>query len=284
MDESYATPVASRGRCGAIITATYSPVHGINGWAATDPNYGSKYPAPKTLDCVDPELTPVIKSTQLGRDLSVYAPAFGMSGAQPSLIGGVSDCASVPEMLYELSFRRLLVPFIPTNTFSQLVNRVNQYPISIGNCITIPAGCCRIDTPLIETCYNLLNPPPSLKDFTTTTAPQFWYNVTLKFTVRLVQAEYYDDTSSAYKVGRVDWNHQLCFPTIGGKAPANFHGMSYYPIGWATSALVVPGFTNFRPLYLPDTLNASGGAWPSGTTVPVAAMPALWLNGFCTND
>ena len=109
---------SSKGNCGAFVTATYTPIlfmPGIQSDPAED-NYQDPF------DYVDPIWTPETKLTQIGRDMQVAAPkGFTFSG----LHAGVSDTQTVPEVTWNLSIRRLMVPFIPRNTLHYLSNKTN---------------------------------------------------------------------------------------------------------------------------------------------------------------
>lgn len=246
----------SNGRCGAIVTATYNPIHCITGWPADPPI--------DPFDCVDPKLTPVIKSTQLGRDLQAIANSNIFVPGSPyadMAFGGVSDTASVPETLFDLTFKRIMVPYVPKVTFTELIDKINKNAFNFGNFIDGPPGVIRIDCPTVETC---VCPDSTLE------TPKFYYNITLHFTIRMISAEYYNPDSietgrsGTWEIGRIMWNWQLCHPDAGWMANwIEAKQIGYYPIGWISSPLGYWG--NWRPLYLYDQGGSSGN--PDGVSI-----------------
>lgn len=256
-NQGYGTdPVTSKGKCGAVITATYHPIHSISGW----------YGTPDPFDVLDPQINPIIKSTQLGRDLVAIASS---SFSGNSAFNGISDTASVPETLLELSFRRIMVPYAPSVNITALVNRINSTPISFGNLFpNVPIGCVRADCPILETCVC----PDSTLD-----NPKFFYNITLKFSIRIISAEYYDAPSSSFLSGRIDWNHQLCRPQF---ALVDNRKLSYYPVGWLSLTGGLGLWGGFRGIYLLDNAGDSS----TGTPPPPGLIPNLWTKGFQSTD
>lgn len=229
-----------KGRCGAYITATYRPLifaPGISG-AGSAP-----YPE---FDYIDPVMRPITKMTQMGRDLQFIAPVFGMPAL--SYAGGVTDTASIPEVLWELTCRRIMVPFVPDHTFSTLSNRINFDVFKFGN-RNLPIGCVRMEAP----------------DIIMKMAPDgaVYYDIAMKFTIRLLWEEYFRVVSdpapptngnpTGFNTGYVSWNHQLGIPTLTGIAKwfgIQQAGMGYWPTGWIAGAFQL--FGTFRGAYLYD--------------------------------
>jgi hypothetical protein len=217
------------GHCGAFITATYRPLIFVDGLAGDEQQF----------DYVDPVWTPITKLTQLGRDLSFVAPNKLIVGSPVNLCGGVTDTATIPEVLWEFRCRRLLVPFVPTKTLSLMANKLNKGSMTIGN-IEIPAECARMELPTIEQ----LMAPDGTK----------YYNISLCFTIRTLWTDYYKTTTTAtLATGYPGWNYMLGIPSV---LKVQASGMGYWPVGWKSGAFGAWG--DFRGMYLYDTDTAAG--------------------------
>lgn len=222
----------SRGLVGAFVIATYNPLifqSGLSG--GIDP-----------FDAVDPQWRPITIHSQIGRDLHSYGPYLGGNG----LFGGLQDTFTLPEIMWEFSIRRIMVPFLPVNTLGLLANKINLGSQSIGD-QNFPTGTLRMDTPEVE-----LHRGPD---------GNTWYNILLRFIFRRLWHEYYDPGLVDYTNGWVDWNHQFTIPRFGVLvANAQAVRASYYPITWNGGLFQTFGTNN--PLYLTD--NDVGGGPNNG--------------------
>ena len=252
----------SKGNCGAFVTATYTPILFMPG-IQSDPAK-PKYQDP--FDYVDPMWTPETKLTQIGRDLQVAAPkGFTFSG----LHSGVSDTQTVPEVTWNLTIRRLMVPFIPRNTLHYLSNKLNLLDWTLdqgfGSYVQ-PEGTALMTVP----------------DPVTRRAPDgtLYFEITVHFKFRMLWDSIYDPVNLPGDLdlhpGWVTWNHYLCAPTT---LALQNNKMGYYPVYWVDGAFSV--FGKRRPMYLPDStlqsfakMNALPGSPPADIRI------APFITGF----
>lgn len=243
----------SNGKCGAFVTATYNPLIFMKGLSSSqDP-----------FDFVDPQWTPVTKVTQMGRDLQFIAPV-PLSNAAPDYAGGVSDTAVIPEIIWEFTVKRLMVPFLPKNVITLLSNKINKQVIHWGE-LTFYEGIVRMETPDIQLC----------------TAPDgaTYYNLTLKFSIRNLYDVYYSpatvNTVAGYRKGWVSWNHMLGIPTRLKIKSARF---GYYPVGWDDG--IFQYFGTFRGMHLFDTDMQTSVGWPNGHLASLDSDGGIFTAGF----
>jgi hypothetical protein len=220
----------STGLCGAFITATYNPLIFVQGLSSNVDEF----------DYVDPKLTPITRLTQLGRSLGFLLPQGGLGALIVS--GGVSDTSTVPELLWEYTIRRLMVPKNPRITLAALSNKINSTDFIMGD-TSWPTGTVKMETPAVQTCL----------------APdgQLYYNIDFKFTIRALYGDIYVPVetvpgSGVFQCdtpveGWVDWNHMLGIPSSFG---FQARPLGYYPVGWNSGLFQF--FGPNRPLYLLD--------------------------------
>lgn len=242
-------PFTSKGNAGAYITATYSPLLLVPGLDS------SILGTPAVFDYTNPVITPLTVSTQLGRSLGLLAPKIKwnpVAWALPQvwddnptdLFGGLSDSASVQEVVWEIRITRRLVPFLPQNALGALANKLNHAKFQIGSFNYAP-GLVRMETPVIT-------------QGITPDGYRYW-NIELIYIVRQTYDSEYnwksvlkDSTGAAIPDGKsqqwVDWNHVLGVPALGGVPQA---GVGYYQAGWFDTVFIAFG-GNFRGPYLFD--------------------------------
>jgi hypothetical protein len=227
----------SAGYCGAFITATYNPLifvtntqkTGSSEW--TGPGDGSGF------DFVDPQWRPITLLTQTGRHLFFFAPSQPLTNPNiASLCGGVLDTFSKPEVVLEFTCRRLMVPYLPRNTFAMYANKISAWSETLGDS-TYPTGTVRMETP--EAIMKI--------------APDgvVYYDILMKFTFRMIYDEYYDGQVGFQKGGWIDWNHHYGIPNVralGFDVPVQTARASYYPVCW--NGGLFQQFGTNHPLYL----------------------------------
>ena len=268
----------SEGNCGAFVTATYTPILFMPGIQSdpAKPNYQDPF------DYVDPQWQPETKLTQMGQDLQFFAINFAHV---QDVYGGVKDTQTIPELIWNFSIRRLMVPQIPMITLSLLANKVNKTTQSIGN-LKCPAGCLKMGTP--ET---IVRRAPDGTMF---------FDLLLRFQIRMLWEEYYalNDVDSGpggapkpngMTRGWVDWNHQLGILTTPNNVSL-FGGirldqLTYWPIGWT------PGLFQFfgesRLMFLRDSDAAASDVLPAngpGGAVNMDLTKAPFSTGFALNQ
>jgi len=234
-------PFTSRGRCGAKITATYSPLLFMPG-LSTEINAG-----PKKFDYVDPQWEPLTITTATGRSLSLYSPQGGILGGIAVVHGGLTDAYALPEVVWRFSIRRLMVPWIPAYTVAMFANHVNKNAMAIGS-LQFPAGTVRMETP----------------EIITRRAPdgQMMHDILLKFLVRRLYDEHYIPPvagapdfgiGGSFQKGWIGWNWQYGIPSGGLLDAVNWINPrgGYYPVCWNGGLFQLFG-TN-HPLFLHDT-------------------------------
>lgn len=229
----YPTDSTSTGKCGAYLVCTYTPLIFLDGLSGSiDP-----------FDYVNPIWEEETLITQTGRSLFFYAPQFTIGFVETGLNvlqGGISDTYGKPEAIWHFTIKRFMVKFLPKLTIGLLNTKINKEDTNIGN-LKFPAG-----TLCFEKMENDLVLGP---DGTT------WYNITLKFKVRLLYDDFFtgsDDVpaSNNYTTGWIDWNHHYGVPTsrvTGIQGPR----ASYYPTVWNGGVFQL--FGNNHPLYVPDS-------------------------------
>lgn len=249
----------SKGKCGAYITATYTPILFYPG-IQNDPTK-SGYQDP--FDYVDPIWTPETKLTQIGRDLQFLAPQGGFFGnSAPGLHGGVNDTMSIPEVVWNLEIRRLMVPFLPRRTFNYLSNKVNFLDFNLAGGLTPPekysSGTVLMSTPLPVT--------------RRTVSGIMYYDIALKFKIRMLRDARYDVTDNPNKLtqGDVTWNQHLGMPTALGLGVL---WMGYYPVVWNDGVFFQVSGNN-RPLFLNDIkMNTIMATLPGGPVADLGVAP-----------
>jgi hypothetical protein len=217
-------PYASEGRCGAKITATYSPLLFLQG-LSTEINTG-----PLKFDYVDPQWEPLTLTTATGRSLKFWSPQLGIPGIGiNALHSGLSDAYSLPEVVWRFSIRRLMVPFIPAYTIAMFANKLNRVDMVLGS-LKFPAGTVRMETP----------------EIITRRAPdgQMMHDILLKFLVRRLYDEYYDGPTTNFVRGWIGWNWAFGIPSAATSRSG------YYPVAWNSGLFQLWG-TN-HPLFLDD--------------------------------
>ena len=253
------------GRCGAFITATYRPLifqPGIvDGYGSGGFTQGTSIDA---FDYVDPVWTPETVATQTGRSLFLRGGSalnnVPFAVKTDENFGGLSDTFSKPETIWHLTFRRLMVPFLPKIAFGLLQEKVNAVAVTIGN-LTFPIG-----TLCFEMATNNLRLGPD---------GTIWYEITLNFKVRLLWDNYYKaDGSFSWDKGWIDWNHQFGIPSVR-LTGWQWGSAGYYPVVWNSS--VAQGFyggagfgwlvgtADQHPLYIADSdMTAQAGLVAGG--------------------
>jgi hypothetical protein len=235
-------PFTSRGRCGAKITATYSPLLFLPGITS----------GMNPFDYVDPQWEPLTVSTQSGRDLEVQSPSTQWPLVPGSVMkAGLQDSYALPELVWRFSIRRLMVPFIPAYTIALFANKINAGAVSIGTKLRFPNGTLRMETP----------------EIVTRRAPdgQMMHDILLKFLVRRLYDVHWDVGSDDYEQNWIRWDEAYCRPANGwfdfgvGQSDA-----SYYPVVW--SADIFPALGVPHPLFADDNagsplaaITAAGG-------------------------
>jgi hypothetical protein len=219
----------SRGTCGCFIVATYNPLIFLPGIVSNSPGNGNTL---DPFDYVDPQWEPITYKTQLGRSLYFHSPTGGIALGVASEFNhaGVSDTYEVPEVIWRLTIRRLMVPFIPKLSLGLLTNKINANSAFMGN-LNFAPGTLRMETPEIVT---KRGPDGNI-----------WHDIKLSFLVRMLYDEYYDDQQAHdFVKGMVDWNHQAGVPN------APIDRLSYYPVAWNGGLFQLFGANH--PLFLRD--------------------------------
>ncbi len=254
----------SKGNCGAIVQATYAPLVWLEGWpdgSASDP-----------FDYLDPVWTPITKLSQLGRDLSLFS---NYKGGFDTRGGGLSDTASIPEGMWELTLWRKMVSYLPTNAISRLTNRVNNSTLVLGN-QKYPAETVRVDSP---------------SQVVRKMAPdgQIYYDIQYHFTIRILRDYLWDASANGGNGAQspvmqpVDWNHQLAIWTIPiFGIPAG--QMNYWPVGFQSSAWTGWFGGPWRPVYLTDTQFDNPAGAPGNMLNPWGGIPDLFNRGWEAGD
>lgn len=265
----YPNDHTSTGKCGAYITATYTPLIFLDGIPGSADQF----------DYVNPKWTPIEVNTQVGRDLFFYSPAGNFSdivtpiGAPPTiqLQGGLLDTFSRPELIWQLDITRLMVPFLPSKTLGALNNKINATNTSLGNA----------DAPLRTVRFISPQPPPLCR------APDgaTYYNITYKYLFRKLWEEYFDPATfnaapgfypTGVLKGWVDWNHHFGVPSARLWPNESTTSASYYPVCWNGGLFQLFG-TN-HPLYLDD--NTLDATHPPGTSAPFNLLSTEFGVGF----
>lgn len=219
----------SPGLCGAKITATYMPLLFQPGVAIE-----------KRLDYVDPQWEPVTITAQTGRSLFFWSPADGGVVPITTAHSGLSDTYAHPEVVWRFSIRRLMLPFLPTNTIGLLTNKVNRHTFRLGD-LELPAGTVRMEAP----------------DVITRRAPDgnMMFDLTLKFLVRRLYDEFYDDSdlhaTHGYQKGWVGWNWAFGVPDANWTDLWVSDKPCYYPVVWDSSFF--QAFGAYHPLFILDS-------------------------------
>jgi hypothetical protein len=225
-------PYASEGRCGAKITATYSPLLFLQG-LGTLINTG-----PLKFDYVDPQWEPLTLTTATGRTLCMYAPSGSGIGA-PFAHWGLEDTFALPEVVWRFSIRRLMVPFIPAYTIAMFANKLNRVDMVLGS-LMFPSRTVRMETP----------------EIITRRAPdgQMMHDILLKFLVRRLYDEAFSPVGSPddRAKGWITWNHAFGIPRISpvDLAAGGINPPSYYPVVWNGGLFQTFGVNH--PLFLDD--------------------------------
>lgn len=244
----------SRGYCGCWIIATYKPLifqQGLpQGTSEGNPN------AVDPFDFVDPQWEPITITTQLGRDLFFYSPVKSFIGQQTAsasaLHTGLTDTYAHPEVQWQFSLRRLMVPFLPKNTIGAFTNKLNEKIVRIGN-LSFPNETMRMQDPEVQ----IKRAPDG----------QIYYDLRLKFLVRTLYDEFWKPTGERFAKGWIGHNHQLGIPNHSFAVDALNSNwvpiMSYYPVCWNSGLFQYYGPNH--PLFLHDSDVDMGLIANSGT-------------------
>jgi hypothetical protein len=225
--------------CGAYLICTYTPLIFLDG-IQSNPNLDG-YQDP--YDYVNPTWTPIQVHTQNGRQLFFYAPNIAAGGINIGLAlqGGLLDTFTKPEVIWEFSITRLMVPFLPHNTLGILNEKLNNLATGLGN----------IPTPVRTVRFQAPEPPPLLR------APDgaTFYNITYKYLFRKLLDAYFDVNdfeagNGGFVYGWVDWNHHYGIPSARLWPNIGTGPSSYYPVAWNEGLFQF--FGNNHPLYLAD--------------------------------
>lgn len=242
----------SRGKSGALIVATYRPTIWIDGW--------SQFHDP--FDFLDPVWTPITKLNQLGRTIKLFKTNHNYEG--------LSDTATLPEGLLELTFWRRLVPYLPTNAIGRLTGRVNNSTLILGN-QKFPPETVRIEPP--QNVQRKIAPDG-----------QLYYDFQVKLTFRTHRDYVFDLTTNDFTqhMVPVTWNHGYGAPSLP-ILNLPFGPAGFYPVGFFTTTL--QGFgNNSRSLYLTDT-EFDNPAGPAGNQAnPWGGIDDLWNRGWDVDD
>jgi hypothetical protein len=219
--------VTNKMQAGAVLTAIYRPLIFLSGLDGDLDRF----------DYVDPQLEPVSCANSVGRQMVAFtAKALGVANVQP-LPDPLATTATLPEVRWSFTIRRMMVPRIPRQTIELLANKVNQAEWSIGY-LTFPPECVRYDSTEVIT---KISPVGTL-----------WYDLLHHFSIRTLVDEYYK-LGVGYEVGPVGWNRMLCQPRFGGAIVGTIlkNATSYYPVGWNQTS-GVSAFGGYRHQYLYD--------------------------------
>ena len=272
ISSSSGSNITSVGKCGAFITATYRPLIILEGADKLKPYIGLATEAHgdgSGFDFVDPQIRPVILSTQVGASLRpLIENPFG-GGRELEEGNGLPDQASIPEVLWEFTCRRYLVPFLPKTAFTVYPNKLNHSDLGLPvypNEFYFPAGTVRCEA-------------PEARKMIAPDGAHYW-DILLRFTIRLISADMLSAASRSWQYRRITWNHQFLYPrsklgtiALGAKG-------GYHPVGWTTNwtAFILGGLAGFRGMYLFDNdLPVESYAPPNPLNDSLADM---WNLGF----
>lgn len=229
----------SKGRASAVIQATYEPLVFLPGLSTDqDPfDYVIDYDFMK----------PVTKLTQIGRHLFFLAPedfiTEGTNNLQTTVLyNGVTDTETKPEILWDFSIRRLMVPFIPDLTIGLMANKVNDGEQTMGY-LTFPGETLRMNTPDIYTKQGADG--------------ELWFDIRYNFTRRLLYDKLFAPWAfgwdhAGFGEGWIGWNYGFGIPS--GRVIGIQTGLAaYYPLLWNSGFLegLFPWGDN-HPMYLRD--------------------------------
>lgn len=232
---------AYRGKCGAYIVATYTPLIFLDGLPEFYQGGGAVDPFDYVIG---PDwMVPIEVSTQTGRNLFFYGPQVVITGNNLYLNQGLLDTFSVAEVLWEFSITRKMVPFLPSLTIGAFNNKLNAVNSHLGN-LSIPLRTARFMCP---------ENPPLMKASDGAT----FYNITYKYRLRKLFHEYFrGNTATDYVPGGwIDWNHHFGIPASRVWPNEGVAKPSYYPVVWNGGLFQLFG-TN-TPLYLDDSMLGS---------------------------